>query len=109
VARFFFVVFTNPVEGREDEFQQWYDHTHIADVRRVEGVTSGLRLRPAAAMDDATPCPWQSMAMYEIEAPTAQAARDAMGRAAEAGAMPLSPALELTDIRAWFFEPVAEG
>jgi hypothetical protein len=27
-----FLVFTNPVEGREDEYNEWYDNVHLGDV-----------------------------------------------------------------------------
>ena len=38
-----FLVFTNAVAGREDEFHQWYDDTHIPDVLAVPGVASAQR------------------------------------------------------------------
>jgi hypothetical protein len=37
------LVFTNPAEGREDEFHKWYDEVHIPDVLRVPGVESAQR------------------------------------------------------------------
>jgi hypothetical protein len=37
------LVFTNAVDGREDEFHQWYDATHIPDVLAVPGVASAQR------------------------------------------------------------------
>ena len=37
------LVFTNPAQGREDEFHQWYDETHIPDVLAVPGVESAQR------------------------------------------------------------------
>lgn len=38
-------VFSNPVDGREADYQQWYDGTHIDDLLRVPGYRSGQRLR----------------------------------------------------------------
>ena len=37
------LVFTNPVEGREDEFHDWYDNVHIPDVLDVDGITAVTR------------------------------------------------------------------
>jgi hypothetical protein len=37
------LVFTNAAAGREDEFHQWYDETHIPDVLAVPGVVSAQR------------------------------------------------------------------
>jgi hypothetical protein len=38
-------VFSSPVAGREAEYQQWYDGTHVDDLLRVPGYRSGQRLR----------------------------------------------------------------
>src|ERR1039457_5663416 len=38
-----FLVFTNPVKGREDEYNKWYDNQHLHDVVAVEGVTAARR------------------------------------------------------------------
>lgn len=31
------VVFTNPVEGREDDYNEWYDNQHLGDVIAAAG------------------------------------------------------------------------
>jgi hypothetical protein len=33
-----YLVFSNPVEGREDEYNAWYDEVHLPDVQRIPGV-----------------------------------------------------------------------
>jgi hypothetical protein len=37
------LVFTNAAEGREDEYHDWYEQTHIPDVLAVPGVVSAQR------------------------------------------------------------------
>ena len=37
------LVFTNPVEGREHEFHDWYDNVHIPDCLQIEGITAVTR------------------------------------------------------------------
>ncbi|MHB8693726.1 MAG: hypothetical protein ACYDHH_21015 [Solirubrobacteraceae bacterium] len=34
------LVFTNPVEGKENEFHEWYDSVHIPDCLRIDGIKS---------------------------------------------------------------------
>jgi hypothetical protein len=38
-------VFTNPVEGKEDEFNAWYDGVHIPEVLRTDGYLSVTRYK----------------------------------------------------------------
>jgi hypothetical protein len=41
--KFVQVVFSNPVAGREDEFNEWYDNVHIPDLLTVPGMLSATR------------------------------------------------------------------
>ena len=36
-------VFSNPVEGMEDMFNEWYNSQHLPDVIAVPGVAAGQR------------------------------------------------------------------
>ena len=47
MAKYTFVVFTNPVAGKEDEFNDWYNRHHIPDVLNVPGIVSGHRFKLA--------------------------------------------------------------
>jgi len=37
------IVFTNPVEGRDDEYNDWYTNTHLPDVLKIPGITGAQR------------------------------------------------------------------
>ena len=39
------IVFTSPVQGREDEYNDWYDNTHLAELTALPGVVSGQRYK----------------------------------------------------------------
>ncbi|WP_099021544.1 DUF4286 family protein [Mycolicibacterium palauense] len=41
--RFIQVTFSNPVEGREDEFNEWYDNVHIPELLAIPGMVSATR------------------------------------------------------------------
>jgi hypothetical protein len=38
-----FVVLTNPIEGKDDAFNKWYDTQHVPEVLDVPGVVSAQR------------------------------------------------------------------
>jgi hypothetical protein len=44
-ARHQFVVLSNPVDGREDEYNRWYDEVHIHEMVQVPGFVSAQRYR----------------------------------------------------------------
>jgi hypothetical protein len=37
------LVFTNPTDGQEATYNDWYDHQHVPDVLRVPGFVNGQR------------------------------------------------------------------
>ena len=41
--KFVQVVFSNPVAGKEDEFNEWYDKVHIPELLTVPGMLSATR------------------------------------------------------------------
>ena len=66
------LVFTNAVEGRDDEFNEWYDHVHLGEVVALPGFVSATRHELA----DAQMFPEQShryLAIYEYKGDAADA------------------------------------
>jgi hypothetical protein len=41
------IVYTSPVEGREDDYNAWYDGTHLTEFSALPGVISGRRFKVA--------------------------------------------------------------
>jgi hypothetical protein len=66
--RKYFLVFTGPIEGREDEYNKWYDEQHLPDVVAVPGIVAAQRYELASAGPPGAPEPaHRYLAMYEIE------------------------------------------
>jgi hypothetical protein len=93
------IVFANPAEGKEDEFNDWYDNTHLAEFCALPGVESGKRFRlspsgPKAATSYA--------AIYEISADPAEVMK-AMDAAIKDGSMHMSDTIDpkSVSISAW--------
>lgn len=67
MQRYNFIVLTNPVEGREDEYNDWYTNTHLPDVLKIPGIVAAQRFTRAAIQRGAGPFPWKYLAIYECE------------------------------------------
>lgn len=60
------LAFTNPVAGREDEFNRWYDERHVPDLLAVPGIVSAQRFALTDATGEGKPA-WSYLALYELE------------------------------------------
>lgn len=61
MAEYQMIVLTNPVEGRDAEFNRWYDTVHLTDVAAVPGVTGARRFQAVQASD------WKYAAIYQLD------------------------------------------
>jgi hypothetical protein len=117
------LVFTRPVEGREEEFNAWYDGQHLRDVAGLPGIVSGQRYRfHEASRNSSVSAPDLGyLAIYEVPEGQLETAKAALAktsaerRAAAEGVgrpvrVPGSPAIAPGHISYWFTaigEPVA--
>src|SRR5712692_5831572 len=68
MAKYTFVVMTNPTAGKEAEFNEWYNKHHIPDVLNVPGFVCGQRFRLAdTQMGGENSNVYKYLALYEIE------------------------------------------
>lgn len=62
------VVFTNVLDNRDDEFNDWYDNIHLQDVVDLPGYVGASRYRVSSAqLAEDAPLVHKYMALYEIE------------------------------------------
>jgi hypothetical protein len=59
------IVLTTPGKGREDEYNEWYQNTHLPEVVAQKGFKSAQRFRVNKAMSPGHS--WPYLAVYEIE------------------------------------------
>lgn len=99
------VVLTHPVEGREDEYNDWYSNDHLTDVlaaagfqaaQRYKFVPSGLSRKPHAPY----------LAIYEVDADKREQAEKLLLETANTPAMPISDALG--PATTWWFEAICD-
>ena len=48
MRNFRLVVLTNPVAGREDEYNDWYSNRHLGDVIAIPGIVAAQRFKANA-------------------------------------------------------------
>jgi hypothetical protein len=93
MAKHHLLAFTNPVAGREAEFNRWYDEQHVPDLLAVPGFVSAQRfaLTDATGQDKAG---WSYLAFYELDTEDPDALMAEVRSRIGTAAMPVSGALE---------------
>jgi hypothetical protein len=109
MPKYTFVVMTNPVDGKEAEFNEWYNSNHIPDVLNVPGFVSGHRFRLAdAQMGGEASRAYKYLALYEIETDDLAATlKELRARGGTADIVP-SDAIDTKKVGAFVFTPIAE-
>ena len=101
------VVFTNPVEGREHDYNEWYDNQHLGDVIAAAGFDRAERLR---LTDIGTPSVTQHryLALYQVETDDPESVFKGLIAAAGTDAMPMSDAIDLSSASMGLFETISQ-
>ena len=92
MARHHLLAFTNPVPGREAEFERWYDEHHVPDMLAVPGVMTAQRFRLSDATGQGDPG-WSYLAFYELDTDDPDTLMAEIRRRIADGAIPRSDAL----------------
>lgn len=108
MAKYVFVVMTNPAEGQEEEYNRWYDNQHLPDVLKVEGFVAAQRFKLAPVESGNAKATHSYMALYEAETDDLARVQKALGAAAGTDAMPMSPALETRGLSAVWYQVAGE-
>lgn len=91
MGRYLLLATSGVHEGRQAEFDAWYDNVHLRDVCAVPGVISGRRFVVHPASPSQPPVP--NMAIYEIEVDDPVSVLAELGKRIQSGEMAISPAL----------------
>lgn len=96
------MVFSNAKDGRDDEYNEWYDTTHLGDVLAVPGVTAGARYRAKDVADAGAP-EHRYLAVYELDRDPDAVLRDLAERAA-ADPSRMSDSLDMSSVKITVWE-----
>lgn len=113
------LVFANAVEGREEEFNDWYSGRHITETLNIdENFISGQRFRlvDAQMTKDSADAPYHYLAIYEVDDLEAadsalhSIARVERAEAVAAGRTPrhvMSSSMD-PELRTWWYIPITD-
>lgn len=94
MPRYVFAVYSNPVEGREQEYLDWYANRHLDDLRACAGVISARHLTIAdQQFTNVQPQQFKYLALYEVETNDVQLFMHDVLTRIDTPRMPRSPAL----------------
>ena len=100
MPRYLVEVFTSPVAGQSQAYNQWYDGVHLPEILTLDGFLSARRCRVSDCERETY------LALYDVEAASPA---DIMSRlSAAAGTMAFSPAFDKTSARVRIFEALAD-
>lgn len=85
MPRFKMVALTRCIEGREDEFNDWYQNHHLPEICQFAGVLGAQRYKQAAALQGGDDRNY--LAIYDIETEDLGNVLGAIGQASAAGKM----------------------
>lgn len=94
------LVFSNPVDGREDEYNKWYDETHLGEVVAIPSFKSAKRFRVSQA-PGVPESAHRYLAIYEFDGPPDKAFENMVSAA---GTLNMSDALSTEDALLVFVE-----
>jgi hypothetical protein len=95
------IVFTSPAEGREKDFNDWYDNVHLPEFVALPGVVSGQRFSIAPTSPKAKT---SYAAIYQLSATPAEV-MGAMDAAIKDGSMHMSDAIDATSVSMSAWDP----
>lgn len=90
MPRYKMIVLSRPVEGRETEYNDWYQHTHLGQIVALRGFKSAQRFQRIRSLSEHTD-PY--LAIYEIETDDLDSVLCELEKDARSGALTMSAAL----------------
>ncbi|NML87629.1 hypothetical protein HHL26_00905 [Sphingobium sp. TB-6] len=106
MARYRLIAFTDPVAGGDQDYNDWYNKVHLADVVAIPGFMSAQRfvLKAATAGEIRN----RYVAIYDMETDDPMAVMAEVGRRAGTEQMFVSTALDAASENSGIFEPCSE-
>jgi hypothetical protein len=102
------MVLSNPTEGEDDAYNDWYTNTHLDEVVSIPGFVAARRYKLTdAQIAGFPPSTHTYLSIYEIEGDPADAFKQLVEEL-ESGRMELPGAIETATISPWSFEAITE-
>lgn len=102
MGKYVMVVQSNALEGRDDDYNTWYDGIHYQDICDIPGVKSGRRFEATPVAMGPAGQPYLSIFEVETDDPAAVLAE--LGQRSADGRMRHSEALDPGSLALWFYK-----
>ena len=107
MSKHLLIVLTNPAEGKEAEFNDWYSNRHLEDVLKVPGIVAAQRYALSPVQRMSPPLPWTYFALYEIETDDLKSTIEGLSSRSGTALMPISDAMH-ADRQAFVVHAIGE-
>lgn len=104
MAKQLFMVLSEAAEGKEDEFNDWYEHTHLDEVIHTSAVVSAQRYKLAGQRG--AEAPNRYLAIYEVDVDDPSEVFPSID--AKGAERNDSDAIDRSTLGAWVWTPIGE-
>lgn len=108
MGKYVLVVNSNATDGKEDEYNAWYNDVHLGEVLQVPGFVAAQRFSVAAEPTAGDAPEHKYLAIYELETEQPQQSLAALGEAVSSGKIAMSDAINMRDVAATLYGPVSD-
>ena len=102
MAKYIMVVQSKAKEGRDAEYNEWYDTMHLDDILALPGMTSGRRFDFAAGLAGEPGRPY--LTIYEIQTDDIGAVMAELGKRSMDGTIRPTDSLDGPESVLWFYK-----
>jgi len=106
MAKFKLIALASPVAGKEEEFHDWYQNTHLAQIIGLPGGVGAQRYKLVAKLAGADENEW--MAIYDIECDDPMTFLAAAGEASASGKLTQTDANDMGKVYTALFSEYGE-
>lgn len=108
MAKHLLAVFSNPTEGQEDEYNDWYTNHHLAEILEIPGFNATTRFRLTGYQAPGfLPSQHRYMTLYEFEGDPEEVIGRLLKRV-ESGDIALPASIDASTIGPWCFEAITD-
>lgn len=102
--RHMFIALSNPVDGQDDEFHEWYELFHVPECVKAPGFVSGQRFTLSASVGGEPK--QRHLALYELEGDDPQAILDGLRSTRDTRTQ--SSSMDRSSLSMWVFTEAGE-
>lgn len=106
MATYSFLVFTKPVVGHDEEFNRWYNATHLPDMLKLQGFVEGQRFKILHAVPHLEQPTWEYVAIYSIETDDIRGSMAELNRKLGTDELPMSECIDSRNLHTFLAAPI---